>query len=236
MGSSRTKVAVFNSNELENQATLEAPIAEQLKDWLPDPHTIQACVLSSVASEDPALLSFLSSFPFFVQVEAGMRTPLKMAYESPETLGNDRLAAAIGAWFIHPGKDLLVIDAGTCITMDLVTHDATYHGGSISPGLMMRFRAMHQFTARLPLVSPSDDASLTGRNTAASIRSGAQNGILAEVHGMVARYRQQFPHLKVVLTGGDASFFESNLKFDIFVAPNLVLEGLNYILNEHTTH
>ena len=115
MGSSRTKVAVFNSNELENQATLEAPIAEQLKDWLPDPHTIQACVLSSVASEDPALLSFLSSFPFFVQVEAGMRTPLKMAYESPETLGNDRLAAAIGAWFIHPGKDLLVIDAsGQC--------------------------------------------------------------------------------------------------------------------------
>jgi type III pantothenate kinase len=138
----------------------------------------------------------------------------------------------IGANYLFPEADCLVIDAGTCITMDFVDRDKNYHGGSIAPGLEMKFRALHTFTQKLPLIQRTPEAvPLAGRNTAEAIRSGVLHGTVAELNGIIDAYRRQSPQLQVVLCGGDAAFFETNLKAPIFVVPELVLIGLNRILN-----
>jgi type III pantothenate kinase len=158
--------------------------------------------------------------------------PVVNRYETPQTLGADRLAAVIGASYLFPDQDCLVIDAGTCITTDFVDAKKNYHGGSITLGLEMKFRALHTFTQKLPLVERvAGSTPLAGRNTADAIRSGVLNGTVAELQGLIGTYRAQFPALAVVLCGGDAAFFETNLKEPIFVVPELVLIGLNRILN-----
>jgi type III pantothenate kinase len=158
--------------------------------------------------------------------------PVINRYETPQTLGMDRLAAVVGANYLFPDADCLVIDAGTCITTDFVDRDNNYLGGSIALGLEMKFRALHTFTQKLPLLQRSPAAvPLAGRNTAGAIQSGVLNGTLAELNGLISAYRSTSPDLVVVLCGGDAAFFETNLKAPIFVVPELVLIGLNRILN-----
>ena len=133
---------------------------------------------------------------------------------------------------MFPDTDCLVIDAGTCITMDFVDRDKNYRGGSIALGLEMKFRALHTFTQKLPLLQrPPAAVPLAGRNTAGAIQSGVLNGTVAELNGLISAYRSTSPDLVVVLCGGDAAFFETNLKAPIFVVPELVLIGLNRILN-----
>jgi type III pantothenate kinase len=160
--------------------------------------------------------------------------PLQNAYATPHTLGADRLAAAVGAAWKRPGQDTLIVDAGTAIKCDLVEGGHTFRGGSIAPGLQLRFRALHTFTGRLPLVElPTDLAAsipLTGNDTQTAIRSGVLNGAAAEVNGLIDSYREQFPTLGVVLAGGDAAFFQPRLKGLIFAIPELVLLGLHRIL------
>src|SRR5690606_13620294 len=112
-------------------------------------------------------------------------------------------------------------DAGTCITYDFTDSDRQYYGGGISPGLKMRFQAVHTFTARLPLVIPAENPELVGNSTETSIQSGIVNGILAEIDGIISRYRQKYPDLQVILCGGDAPFFENKLKASIFASPDL---------------
>jgi type III pantothenate kinase len=160
--------------------------------------------------------------------------PLQNAYATPHTLGADRLAAAVGAAWYRPNQDTLIVDAGTAIKCDLVEGGHTFRGGSIAPGLQLRFRALHTFTGRLPLVElPADleaPIPLTGDTTTAAIQSGVLNGAAAEVNGLIDRYREQFPELGVVLAGGDAGFFQPRLKGLIFAIPELVLIGLHRIL------
>jgi type III pantothenate kinase len=124
-----------------------------------------------------------------------------------------------------------VIDAGTCITYDFLDSDGIYHGGAISPGLRMRFQAVHTFTSRLPLVDTPAEALLIGDTTEKSIQSGVVNGIVAEAKGIIQQYERQFEGLTVILCGGDGGFFENKLKGSIFAVPELVLSGLNSILN-----
>jgi type III pantothenate kinase len=158
---------------------------------------------------------------------------LRNAYATPHTLGADRLAAAVGAAHLRPGQDTLVVDAGTALKLDLVTADGTYHGGSIGPGLHMRLRALHTFTGRLPLLAlPDADATipLVGDSTTGGLLSGVVNGTVAEINGLLAAYRQQYPGLGVLLTGGDAAFLAARLPGRIFVVPELVLVGLHSIL------
>ena len=157
--------------------------------------------------------------------------PIKNKYATPETLGNDRLANAVGATIVFPGKDVLIIDTGTCIKYDFIDKRKNYFGGAISPGLEMRFKALNSFTSKLPLVEPSKKFQLTGRDTKQSILSGVQNGIIFEIKGTIKEYRKKYKNLKVILTGGDHSFFANHLKNSIFAAPNLTLQGLNEILN-----
>lgn len=156
--------------------------------------------------------------------------PITKNYDTPQTLGADRIAASAGANFLYPGEDLVVIDMGTCITYDLIDKDAVFQGGLISPGVKMRFNAMHSFTKRLPLVEPEPEPPLIGKSTRSAMQSGVMNGVLAEMQGIIEKYRHNSPDLRVLLCGGDAAFFESSLKPPIFAVPELVLIGLNRIL------
>jgi type III pantothenate kinase len=158
------------------------------------------------------------------------QVPLAKDYDTPETLGADRVAAAVGANWLVPESDLVVIDMGTCITYDLVDKQGIFRGGLISPGMKMRFNALHTFTRRLPLVEPKSDPVLIGKSTLQAIQSGVINGMIAEINGIIERYRHEKPTLRVVTCGGDAPFFESKLKHPIFAVPELVLIGLNRIL------
>ena len=156
--------------------------------------------------------------------------PITKNYDTPETLGADRIAACVGANFLFPGEDLVVIDMGTCITYDLIDSRAVFQGGLISPGVKMRFKAMNSFTKRLPMLDPEPAPDLIGKSTKKAMLSGVMNGVLAEMEGIIERYRHKSPSLRVVLCGGDATFFESSLKPPIFAVPELVLIGLNRIL------
>ncbi|QJW90080.1 type III pantothenate kinase [Spirosoma taeanense] len=169
-------------------------------------------------------------------LDAQTPVPIRKAYDTPHSLGTDRVAAAVGAASLFPDQACLVLDLGTCLTADFVDPDATFQGGLISPGLRMRFRAMHEQTARLPLVEPPTDGhgldwpELTAKNTRSAMLSGVVNGLAFEMNGLLDAYRQKWPDLVVVLCGGDASVFESHLKPPIFAVPELVLVGLNRIL------
>jgi type III pantothenate kinase len=168
--------------------------------------------------------------------------PITNLYASKETLGLDRLAAVCGAWSIFPGKNILSIDMGTCITYDFLTNKDEYLGGAISPGLQMRFKAMHTFTAKLPLIESQAQMeeqhigihnfeNLIGRNTLDSMRAGAIRGMLLEINGFIESYQRIYPDLQCLICGGDAALFDTEHKNSIFARADLVAEGLNTILN-----
>lgn len=158
--------------------------------------------------------------------------PFKNCYQSAATLGSDRIAAAVGAFTLYPSCNVLVIDAGTCIKYNFTNNHNEYLGGGISPGLQMRFKALHQFTSKLPLVEfNSETISLIGNTTQQSIISGVVKGTIAEIDGIINEYKNQYPDLVCVITGGDSEYLCKQLKNSIFANQNLVLKGLNDILN-----
>ena len=161
------------------------------------------------------------------------QTPIPIAncYGTPQTLGTDRLASAIGAWSLHAGSELLIIDAGSCLTIDFVTADGTYLGGNISPGFRMRLDAMHEHTARLPLVDAEGAIPELGYDTETAIRAGALNGIRSEIEGYIHRFSAKYPDLLVFLTGGDEISLAKCEESRIFADPYLVARGLNHVLN-----
>jgi type III pantothenate kinase len=157
--------------------------------------------------------------------------PIQKNYDTPQTLGADRLAAAVGASAIFPTDNCLIIDFGTCIKYDLLQNGKTFQGGIISPGLKMRFKALHHFTKKLPLIEEVTPwPALIGKSTSEAIKSGVLNGILAEIEGIITQYEAQLTKFKIILCGGDVSLFESRLKKPTFVVPELVPLGLNKIL------
>lgn len=156
--------------------------------------------------------------------------PIKNNYLSPSSLGMDRLAGVVGCNYLYTEENCLMIDCGTCITYDFIDRDATYHGGSISPGIQMKFKALNNFTDSLPLVNGNSEVDLIGKTTEECILSGVLNGTVSEMEKIIAQYLVRCPDLKVILTGGDGQFFESKLKATIFAQPKIVLIGLNRIL------
>jgi type III pantothenate kinase len=225
-GNTRSKVAFFLEERLVEKHFFSDKA--ELKRFLN--HQTFACALvSSVSLEEEEILNSIQAEKKYV-LKHTLPLPIKIKYKTPETLGVDRLAAVCGAMDIFPGKNCLAIDAGTCITYDLLDQEKNYLGGAISPGLAMRFKAMHTFTRRLPLVSAGESEKLIGDSTESCMRSGVLNGAIAEMEGMIKKYSDLYPGLGVVLCGGDFSYFENNLKPPIFAAPDLVLSGLNRIL------
>ena len=190
----------------------------------------QNVFVSSVRKENP--FDVLAESTNLLYFNSQTVLPINIDYKTPETLGTDRIAAAVGATVLYPNQNNLVFDLGTCLTHGIVDHNQTYHGGSISPGLEMRLKALTHFTAKLPLVGiPSEKIELTGKSTSESILSGVLYGMQFEIEGFIEAYQNKYPSLNVLLTGGNAALFEKRLKEYIFVVAELNLIGLNRILN-----
>lgn len=232
VGNSRTKAALFRSGRSVRSGTLANGDLLALQAWLAG-SVPAASVVGSVAAPDGALLEWLRSMAVLVEVNGTTPSPLRSAYGSPLTLGADRLANAVGGALLFPARPVLVIDLGTCITCDLVGPDGTYLGGTISPGMHMRARAMHEHSARLPLVVPEEDPAIPGIDTRGSLAAGVHHGILGELRWSIELLGYQRPGMAVVMTGGDAPRYARGLKSGIFAHPFLTLIGLHAILVHH---
>ncbi|HNK98421.1 MAG TPA: type III pantothenate kinase [Chitinophagales bacterium] len=240
LGNTKHKYAIYEGNELVRLGS-EPQLTAEITANLIDIYGIDQAIVSSVDHFDEALESLLEERTGLLQFTHTTPLPIINLYGTPATLGKDRLAGAVGAHTAFKGSPVLVVDAGTCIKYDFLDKEGIYYGGAISPGLFMRFKAMHNFTARLPLIDPENYATvlevpLTGTSTVDSLRSGALNGALFEVEGAISAYTGKHAGLAVILTGGDAGFFELHMKSRIFARPNLVLEGLHTILNYNLNH
>jgi type III pantothenate kinase len=232
-GNSAAKVGIFDHEKLVEKMSFTA--MDQLQAFM-ERNDFENVIVSSVKADPDLVASWVLKAKNRFILRKGLHLPVTNLYKTPDTLGMDRLAGVCGAVQLFPSFNNLVIDAGTCITYDFVNSAANFLGGGISPGLKMRFQAVNTFTAKLPLVSPKAGVDLIGDSTEASIQSGVVNGILAELEGIMAHYREKFPDLKVILCGGDAGFFENQLKASIFAVPDLVLIGLNSILIHNVQH
>ena len=230
MGNSRIKVGLFADAQL--QSVWVDPKINSLPQLVQD-ESVDQVIACSVAS-DLDDFEAKSGLNQVVKLNPNLAVPINNRYRTPHTLGMDRLAAAIGAHFLYPKANCLVIDAGTTVTYDFVDGNGDYFGGGISPGIGLRFKSLHQHTYQLPHLQVVDqDTPLVGNDTEGAIQSGVINGLVAEIEGIIRRYEEKFSTLKVVMCGGDAAFFESKVKAPIFVKPHLVLIGLNSILLHH---
>ena len=231
IGNNRVKCGIFNKAELLDILIFDELLLPQLKSVSDRFPLISSVIVSSVTDFSVELREYLSTRYKLIELNEKTPVPVKNLYITPETLGNDRLSAAVGANALYPRQNVLTIDAGTCIKYDFVNERNEYEGGSISPGIAMRFKALNTFTAKLPLLTPTDEMKLIGKTTTESIWSGVQNGVIAEVDGIIDEYKKSIAQLRVVVTGGDLNFLDKRLKNSIFADPFLVLKGLNIILN-----
>ena len=228
-GNTRTKVSVFNLDGTIID-TLLAPINQI------DPilefnaiHSIDHVIISTTGQRDWDIRS-LGIVGKNIELNQDTRLPIQVVYSTPATLGRDRIAAACGASSLFPGQNCLVIDAGTCVTMDVVLGTGVYIGGNIAPGLRMRLNAMHEHTAKLPLVERGWPELAFGDSTLHALQNGAGLGIIMEIEGLLHRAKGAFGEVSIVMTGGDADFLAERLESKIFVTPELVAQGLFQIL------
>ncbi|MDI1355314.1 MAG: type III pantothenate kinase [bacterium] len=229
-GNTRLKAGVFEGDQLLHTHVFDSTKAFLKSELLQLP--VQRCLIASVTEAHSSVFDQLS--PLFSTKLFSTSTPVPVTnlYTSALTLGSDRLAASVGAFSLYPHKNVLTIDAGTCIKYNFVNSDNEYLGGAISPGLSMRLKAMHHFTKALPLIEADHSYDkLIGQSTAESLLSGALVAAACEVDGMMDRYKANYDDLIVVLTGGDADYLGKQLKNRFFANQNLVLVGLNTILN-----
>lgn len=229
-GNTSSKVAIYDG-ESQIASFVYKNIDVPKVDKLLEKYPLKRGIFSSVIDLDNGLIGYLKSkLEHFVFLDDKISLPIIVKYQTPETLGRDRIAAAVGANWLQPGKDLLVIDAGTAITYEMIEASGVYLGGNISPGMTTRFKALNQFTKKLPLVNEQEEIPQIGHNTISAIQSGVVNGIVYEMDGYIDRLKEKYPSLLVFLTGGHSFYFERRLKNSIFADINLVLTGLNRIL------
>lgn len=229
-GNTATKLALFRGSELIEVWDERGQTLERLPDIL-STYPIAKAIVATVVDLLPEINDRLTALPFpLLRLDKQTPLPISNLYKTPETLGYDRIAAVVGAVAAAPGHNLLVIDAGTAITYEFVDASGCYHGGNISPGVHLRFKALHQYTSRLPLVEAEGDVLSFGNDTETAIRSGVLNGVEYEIRGYVSAFQKKYPDLLIFLTGGSQIFFEGKLKKCIFADRFLVLKGLNCIL------
>ena len=197
-------------------------------------YEIEKVIISSVIAESDELTKQISKLQCpVVKFNNSLPLPLEISYKTPGTLGCDRMAAAIGAWTEAPGRNILVIDAGSAITVDFVSKEGKYNGGNIAPGIKMRLRALHEFTDRLPLVDKEGDVPTIGYDTETAIRSGVITGICHEIDSYINEFKQKYCDVLVFLTGGDEKPLKNRIKNCIFADKYLVAKGLNRILTDY---
>jgi type III pantothenate kinase len=230
IGNSLTKLAWFDQGEIVESLRLEKPASDHLLEIIRN-RPSEAAILSSVGTfiidRDRDWDNDLKKL---IILDHHTALPFKLAYKTPETLGYDRIAACAGAWHLYPGHPLLVMDLGTAITIDFISASGEYLGGNISPGMYTRFRSLQTFTAKLPLVESDPSFPPYGIDTRTAIASGVQEGIVFELNGYVEDFMNRHAGCKFIITGGDAAFFLARLKGNVLYKPELVLKGLNCIL------
>ncbi len=231
IGNTRTKFSVFNQGEVLITVPVDEFRPEHIEVLKNEHPSLNKVILSSVKGYSPELKETLqNNFDIFIELDHNTPIPLENKYNTKETLGNDRIAAVVGAFDLYPETNILVIDAGTAITYDILNNKSQYLGGNISPGIEMRFKALHHFTGKLPQVQAAEMNKLFGTTTEEAILLGVQNGISYEVDKTIDNFKEFYSNLKVIITGGDANFFDKKLKNYFFVHFNLVALGLNCIL------
>ncbi len=235
VGNTRIKLAVFKQSKLEHLvvATKEEVVAT-VKALFKEFPELSKAIVSSVGSFPEDALLLLQDTVEVLQLTKDTSVPFVNKYATPKTLGVDRIALVSAAAIQFPDRNVLVVDAGSCITYDFLTSENIYLGGGISPGLQMRYKALHTFTENLPLLSPILPANAIGDTTKGSMHSGVFLGVIHEIDGFTEFYREQYPDFTIILTGGDAHLLRDSLKNSIFAIPNFLLEGLDHIL-EHNT-
>lgn len=231
IGNTLVKFAVFDKTDIVfDESFAPSEYATEVKKLFKQFPKIEMAIFSSVGSADKKYLEILTLFCQVHVLSHQSKVPFKNSYATPQTLGIDRIALATAAFYHAPHKNTLVIDAGTCITYDMVNDFDEYLGGAISPGIMMRYKAMHQQTSALPLLKRKAPLDFIGNSTESSMHSGVINGVCTEIDGIIAQYAKRFEDLTVILTGGDAHFLSKRLKNTIFADSKFLLKGLNYLL------
>ncbi len=237
LGNSFGKIAVCQGTKVVESALYEKITSREIAYFHARYKDLKGVIISSVVNDSREMIDYLRSlFPKCIELDHHTAIPLLNRYRTPDTLGYDRIAAAVGAYTICPEKNVLVIDAGTAITYDMVTAGGEYLGGNISPGMEIRFKSLNRYTNRLPhLERPEEKPPMLGSSTKEAIQAGIVNGITYELDGFIGAMAEGYTDLQVVLTGGDAKYFEGKLKSSIFVDLNLNLIGLNRILEHNAS-
>ncbi len=228
VGNTRIKAAVFEgSTLLDTFVFLKTELEKSIQNILNKYKKISHLVVSSVSDvEKQAFINFESAVNIHF-VSHKDTFPFVNCYETPQTLGIDRMVLAAGATLQFPNQNRLVIDAGTCVTYDFIDENNNYLGGAISPGLRLRYEALHNYTAKLPLLTLENPKHFTAKSTSESIHSGVVNGLICEIDGFINQYKAQYSNFIIILTGGDTDFLAKRLKNTIFANSNFLLESLN---------
>lgn len=225
-------MSVFDGNDIVAVARFDLLSISALVRIIKN-YDVRAAAYSSVRKPDGRIMELLrKKVKKFIYLDENTPLPVKIDYDTPHTLGHDRIAAAVGAVTCAPGRNVLIVDAGTAVTLDIVTADGRFLGGNISPGLHMRFEALNNYTSRLPLVDYKGELPLIGHNTVTAIRAGVVGGLVSEIESFIDKISARIGgDLVVVFTGGDCKFLASQLSRKVKVVDNLLSIGLNRILS-----
>ena len=233
IGNNSAKFFLFQGEQIILHTRKENSSFDVIDEWN-RLYDIDKVIVSSVITDSENLLDEISRLQCpVIRFDKSTPLPLEVIYRTPHTLGSDRIAAAVGAWSEAPGRNILVIDAGSAITIDFVSKDGKYNGGNIAPGIKMRLRALHEYTDRLPMVEKDGETPAIGYDTETAIRSGVINGICHEIEGYINEFKQKYCDVLVFLTGGDEKPLKNRIKSCIFADKYLVAKGLNRILNDY---
>ena len=233
IGNNSAKFFLFQGEQIILHTRKENSSFDVIDEWN-RLYDIDKVIVSSVITDCESLLDEISKLQCpVIRFDKSTPLPLEVNYRTPGTLGSDRIAAAVGAWGEAPGRNILVIDAGSAITIDFVSKDGKYNGGNIAPGIKMRLRALHEYTDRLPMVEKEGDIPTIGYDTETAIRSGVINGVCHEIEGYINEFKQKYCDVLVFLTGGDEKPLKNRIKSCIFADKYLVAKGLNRILNDY---
>ena len=229
IGNSSSKVAVFSRNKMVYYRRFQRLAINSL-DKIIEEYQITKTIISSTRNLDKNWIQRLKKKTYLVLLNHTTKVTFINLYQTPQTLGRDRIAGIAGALKIYPSQNVLIADLGTCNTYDFIDSKKRYYGGNIAPGLQMRLIAMHNYTDKLPLVKSIYNKTLMGLSTQEAMQNGAIWGIILEIEGYIKALAKEYGTINVILTGGDAPFFANHFKKKIFAEPYLVLIGLNQIL------
>lgn len=233
VGNSLLKIALFKKSQLIQKFKFTENYKRNIEDIISE-NNVTHSIISNVGRIDDSIINILKESTNLLLVSNQLKFPFKNLYKSKNTLGQDRLALVSAAAIKFPKENVLIVDAGSCITYDFKNNNNEYLGGGISPGILMRFKSLNTFTSNLPLIDFDSIHQLIGNNTKNSINSGVINGTISEINGIIQQYCEEFKNIRIILTGGDSNFLLKRIKNSIFADQNFLLVGLNKLLEDNS--